>query len=96
MSEFHFGIPREDWLRVIVNRVDPTLFRPVSKPGSIRALLALLLRPSGRGDLTEKWLARQDRRGRFPKSRFSALLQRHPLPAARIVHRYTLASKALP
>jgi hypothetical protein len=77
MSEFHYGIPREDWLRVIVNRVDPTLFRLVSKPGSIRALLALLLRPSGRGDLTEKWLARRDRRGRFPKSRFSALLQRH-------------------
>jgi hypothetical protein len=41
MSEFHCGIPREDWLRVIVNRVDPTLFRPVSKP-SIRALLAFL------------------------------------------------------
>ena len=32
----------------------------------------------------------------FPKNRFSALLQRHPLPAARIVHRYTFASKALP
>jgi hypothetical protein len=44
----------------------------------------------------QKWLSRRDRRGRFPKSRFSALLQRHPLPAARIVHRYTLASKALP
>jgi hypothetical protein len=74
MSEFHCGGPREDWLRVIVNRADPTLFRPVSKPGSIRALSALLLRPSGRGDLTEKWLARRDRRGRLPKSRFSALL----------------------
>ena len=44
----------------------------------------------------QKWLSRRDRRGRFPKSRFSALLKRHPLPAARIVHRYTLASKALP
>ena len=44
----------------------------------------------------QKWLARRDRRGRFPKSRFSALLQRHPLPAARIVHRYTFASKTLP
>jgi hypothetical protein len=74
MSEFHFGIPREDWLRMIVNRADPTLFRPVSKPGSIRALSARLLRPSGRGDLTEKWLARRDCRGRLPKSRFSALL----------------------
>jgi hypothetical protein len=38
----------------------------------------------------------RDRRGRFPKSRFAALPKRHPLPAARIVHRYTLASKALP
>src|ERR1035437_4971466 len=44
----------------------------------------------------QKWLSRRDRRNRFPKSRFSALLQRHPLPAARIVHRYTFASKALP
>jgi ligand-binding SRPBCC domain-containing protein len=44
----------------------------------------------------QKWLARRDRRGRLPKSRFSALLQRHPLPAARIVHRYTFASKTLP
>ena len=44
----------------------------------------------------QKWLSRRDRRSRFPKNRFSALLQRHPLPAARIVHRYTFASKALP
>jgi group II intron reverse transcriptase/maturase len=44
----------------------------------------------------QKWLSRRDRRGRFPKSRFSALLKRHPLPAARIVHRYTFASEALP
>jgi ligand-binding SRPBCC domain-containing protein len=43
----------------------------------------------------QKWLARRDRKGRFPKSRFSALLQRHPLPAARIVHRYTFASETL-
>ena len=43
----------------------------------------------------QKWLARRDRRGRFPKSQFSALLQRHPLLAARIVHRYTYASKTL-
>ena len=44
----------------------------------------------------QKWLARRDRRGRFPKSQFTALLQRHPLPAARIVHRYIYASKTLP
>jgi hypothetical protein len=43
----------------------------------------------------QKWLARRDP-GRFPKSQFSALLQRHPMPAARIVHRYIYASKTLP
>jgi predicted transposase YbfD/YdcC len=26
MSEFHYGIPCQDWLRVIMNRVDPALF----------------------------------------------------------------------
>ena len=26
MSEFHYGIPCEDWLRVIMNRIDPALF----------------------------------------------------------------------
>lgn len=26
MSEFHYGIPCEDWLRVIMNRIDPVLF----------------------------------------------------------------------
>ena len=44
----------------------------------------------------QKWLSRRDRRSWFSKTRFSALLRRHPLPAARIVHRYTFASKALP
>jgi predicted transposase YbfD/YdcC len=26
MSEFHFGIPCQDWMRVVMNRVDPALF----------------------------------------------------------------------
>ena len=26
MSEFHYGIPCEDWLRVVMNRIDPALF----------------------------------------------------------------------
>ena len=26
MSDFHYGIPCEDWLRVIMNRIDPALF----------------------------------------------------------------------
>ena len=42
----------------------------------------------------KKWLSR--RGSRFPWSRFKDLLRRHPLPAARIVHRYTSVSEALP
>ena len=42
----------------------------------------------------QKWLSR--RGSRFPWNRFSDLLKRHPLPAARIVHRYADASEALP
>jgi predicted transposase YbfD/YdcC len=26
-SEFHFGVPGSDWLRVVMNRIDPTLFQ---------------------------------------------------------------------
>jgi len=44
----------------------------------------------------QKWLSRRDRERRLNWSRFAALLKRHPLPAARIVHRYTAASEALP
>ena len=44
----------------------------------------------------QKWLSRRDRRSRLHWTRFTALRKRHPLPAARIVHRYTFASKALP
>jgi RNA-directed DNA polymerase len=36
-----------------------------------------------------KWLARRTRGWTFPWNDFLALLSRHPLPAARIVHRYT-------
>jgi len=43
-----------------------------------------------------KWLQRRDRRRRFLWDRFRALLKRHPLPAARIVHRYATVSEALP
>ena len=42
----------------------------------------------------QKWLSR--RGSRFPWDRFTDLLKRHPLPAARIVHRYTAVSEALP
>jgi RNA-directed DNA polymerase len=41
-----------------------------------------------------KWLAR--RGSNLNWTQFQALLTRHPLPAARIVHRYTAVSEALP
>ena len=44
----------------------------------------------------QKWLSRRDRRRRFPWDHLTDLLKRHPLPAARIVHRYTAVSEALP
>lgn len=47
-------------------------------------------------NIWKKWLSRRDRRKRFLWSRFAELLRRHPLPAARIVHRYTTVSKARP
>jgi RNA-directed DNA polymerase len=42
----------------------------------------------------QKWLSR--RGSRFVWDRFKDLLTRHPLPAARIVHRYTAVGEALP
>jgi hypothetical protein len=42
----------------------------------------------------QKWLSR--RGSRLNWTQFAALLTRHPLPAAQIVHRYTAVSKALP
>jgi RNA-directed DNA polymerase len=42
----------------------------------------------------KKWLSR--RGGGLNWYRFKSLLSRHPLPAARIVHRYTSVSEALP
>jgi hypothetical protein len=43
----------------------------------------------------QKWLSRRDRGNRLHWSRFAALLTRHPLPAARIVHRYLPRAKLL-
>jgi RNA-directed DNA polymerase len=43
-----------------------------------------------------KWLSRRDRGSGFTWNRFNELLKRHPLPAAKIVHRYTEVSQALP
>ena len=44
----------------------------------------------------QKWLSRRGHGNRLHWGRFTAFLKRHPLPAARIVHRYTTASEALP
>src|SRR5215831_1372763 len=44
----------------------------------------------------QKWLSRRDRGSRLHWRRFTALLKRCPLPAPRIVHRYTTTSEALP
>jgi RNA-directed DNA polymerase len=44
----------------------------------------------------QKWLSRRDRGRKFRWNRFNELLQRHPLPPPRIVHRYTVVGEALP
>jgi hypothetical protein len=41
-----------------------------------------------------KWLERRARSKRLPWERFTAFLERHPLPSAKIVHRYAAASEA--
>ena len=48
------------------------------------------------GRIWQKWLSRRDRESQLLWGRFTALRKRHPLPAARIVHRYTFASETLP
>jgi RNA-directed DNA polymerase len=45
--------------------------------------------------LWRKWLERRSRSKRLTWDRFTALLARHPLPRPRIVHQYTVVSKAL-
>jgi len=44
----------------------------------------------------KKWLERRTRAQPLPWDRFAALLARHPLPRARIIHRYAIISEALP
>lgn len=46
-SEFYHGIPCEDWLRAIINRIDPALFE-----ACFRSWVASLL-PDGGGDVLE-------------------------------------------
>ena len=47
------------------------------------------------GRIWKKWLSRRDRQGVFTWNRLSEFLKRHPLPPARIVHRYAGVSEAL-
>lgn len=42
-----------------------------------------------------KWLRRRTRENTLSWERFNVLLQRHPLPQARIIHQYAAVSKAL-
>lgn len=44
----------------------------------------------------KKWLERRTRAQPIPWDRFNALLERHPLPRPRIIHRYATVSKTLP
>jgi len=43
----------------------------------------------------KKWLERRTRSKRLPWDRFCAFLERHPLPQAKIIHRYANVSEAL-
>jgi len=42
-SEYYFGVPKEDWLRVVLNRIDPALFE------ACFTAWATALRPDGAG-----------------------------------------------
>jgi RNA-directed DNA polymerase len=44
----------------------------------------------------QKWLSRRGQPGAFQWKRLHELLKRHPLPSAKIVHRYAVVSEALP
>jgi RNA-directed DNA polymerase len=44
----------------------------------------------------KKWLSRRGRHGNFRWDRLRELLSRHPLPPARIVRQYAVASESLP
>ena len=70
----------------------------VCRRGAIGSLLLLRrLRRCRRSDqLTRPRDGLGLRRKRFLWSRFTDLLERYPLPAARIIHRYTNVSKARP
>lgn len=66
-------------------------------PEALRLLWHLRKRPTIRWyhhQLTriwKKWLARRGRHSNLPWSRFRAMLARHPLPPAKIVHQYAVS-----
>ena len=47
------------------------------------------------GRIWKKWLSRRDRQSAFTWNCFNEFLKQHPLPPARIVHRYAAVSEAL-
>jgi hypothetical protein len=75
--------------------IDVTNFSPKTDFQGSRENLHLVERWTRTGAF-EFGTVRASCRSRLIWSRFTALLKRHPLPAARIVHRYTYASEALP
>jgi hypothetical protein len=63
------------------------------RPGNIRQL------DQYRQQVTKtwrKWLERRTRAKRLTWARFNTFLARHPLPRAKIIHRYATPSEALP
>jgi len=45
LAEFHYGIPCVDWLRTVMNRINPELFQACFRPG--RGMLAGQARSRG-------------------------------------------------
>jgi hypothetical protein len=40
-DKYFFGSPKKIWLRVVLNRIDPALFRPASRPRGLSCFLCL-------------------------------------------------------
>ena len=91
-SEFHFGIPCERWLRILVNRVDPILFGQCSKAGFTRSgPAATTSSPLSLGKLGMK--GKTSRRTHDKRKGLKAL---HTLNAYATNARLTLAQLSVP
>ena len=87
----HLPIPEQHTHLVAKMRGHYALLRHIRQLSA----MSTLVRRKGKKDLAEMVVA-AGKASRSSWSRFNALLTRHPLPAARIVHRYTAVSEALP